>query len=136
MLKRQPGPISNRLTVANVTNGAVVVMDTKTAEVRALVGSNDWYDENHGKVNMAMTSRQPGSSFKPIVYALALEKGYITPATVLDDKPTTFVKNYKPQNYDKRYRGKVTARRALANSLNIPSVEVMQKVGVPDVLDF
>lgn len=124
----------DKLAGNNVSNGAAVVIDPNNGEIRALVGSKDWYDDKFGKVNMITTPRQPGSSFKPIVYGLALEDGSITPATVLHDKPTTFEGNYSPKNYDRRFRGPMTIRRALANSLNIPAVEVMTKVGVPAVL--
>lgn len=125
----------------NVTNGAAVVMDAKTGEVLAMVGSANWYNDQFGKVNMATTPRQPGSSFKPFVYGLAFESGEITPATVLMDIPKTFKQNdcytdceYKPKDYDGKFRGRVLVRRALANSLNIPAVEVMEKVGVEPVL--
>lgn len=118
----------------NVTNGAAVVMDPKTGEVLALVGSNSWYNDTNGKINMATSPRQPGSSFKPIVYALGFEEGTITPATILKDTPTTFPVDYRPQNYDRRFRGSVTVRRSLANSLNVPSVAVMEKIGVERVL--
>lgn len=119
-----------------VTNGAAVVIDPKTGEIKAMVGSKDWYNTEFGKVNIITSTRQPGSSFKPIVYSNALTRRLITPATLLKDKPTTFPGNYKPLDYDKRFRGEVTVRRALANSLNIPAVEVMQMVGVPEVLDW
>lgn len=126
-----------KLASNNVSNGAAVVMDTKTGEVLALVGSKDWYNSEYGKLNVAADSnRSPGSAFKPIIYAAALEKKIITPASVLHDRPTTFQGNYKPQNYDRRFRGSVLVRRALANSLNVPAVEVMQKVGVSDGLEF
>lgn len=123
-----------RLANNRVTNGAVVVMDPKTGEIRALVGSKDWYNQDYGKVNVAIMPRQPGSAFKPIVYSAALEKSIITPATVLKDVPTTFGTNYRPKDYDSKYRGQVTARRALANSLNIPSVEVLSRLGVPEAV--
>lgn len=124
------------LAASNVSNGAAVVIDSKTGEVRVLVGSHDWFDTTNGKINMATTPRQPGSSFKPIIYADALEKRIISPATVLKDQPTTFQKTYKPENYDKKFRGQVLVRRALANSLNVPSVEVMQKLGVEEGLEY
>lgn len=145
----------------NVSNGAAVVIDPKTSEVRALVGSKDWYDQNFGKFNIALSLRPPGSSFKPIVYIKAFEEDLITPATILQDVPTVFPNFdeskfyasfpsraaaqaalardpnafYKPVDYDRRYRGPVTVRRALSNSLNIPSVAVMKKVGVEEALD-
>ncbi|MEO6508457.1 MAG: PBP1A family penicillin-binding protein [Patescibacteria group bacterium] len=126
----------DKLANNKVTNGAAVVMDPKTGQIKALVGSKDWYDESFGKVNMATSPRQPGSSFKPVVYSDALQKEIITPGTILHDTPTTFPGGYKPLDYDKKTRGNVNLRRALANSLNIPAVEVMVKVGVPEILDF
>lgn len=130
-----------KLAVNQVSNGAAVAMDPKTGEVKALVGSADWANEKNGKINMAVSPRQPGSSFKPFVYAIALEERIITPATVLHDKPITYkdpncpsCPAYTPRNYDGKFRGNVLARRALANSLNIPAVEVMQKVGVDKTL--
>lgn len=118
----------------NATNASVVVMDPKTGQVLAMVGSANWYDTKFGKVNMAVTPRQPGSAFKPIVFAAGFESHQVTPATVLLDTPRTFGKNYRPKNYDNRFRGPVSARYALANSLNVPSVEVMTKVGMEDAL--
>lgn len=128
-----------KLKASNVSNGAAVVMNPKTGEILALVGSKDWNDTLVGKFNIATAKRQPGSAFKPIVYAAALEKHIITPATVLKDQPTTYSLpsgNYSPQNYDRKFRGYVAARRALANSLNVPSVEIMSKLGVPAALDM
>lgn len=125
-----------RLAGSDVTNGAAVALDPKLGEILALVGSHDWFDESNGKINMALRPRQPGSSFKPIVYAKAFEKRLITPATPLDDKPVTFPGGYKPENYDKRFRDEVLARFALANSLNIPAIHVQEKVGVPETLEF
>ncbi len=126
----------NTLIYNKASNGAAVVMDSKTGEIKALVGSKDWYDEKFGKLNIAVRPRQPGSSFKPIIYAKGFEMKVITPATVIDDKPITFPDNYKPKNYDGGYRGPVLVRRALANSLNIPAVEIMQKVGVSNGLEI
>ncbi len=119
-----------------VSNGAAVVMDPKTGDVKALVGSTDWFNEKFGKVNLATAPRSVGSSFKPIVYAAAFEKGLITPATVLRDEPTTFPGGYSPKDYDRKFRGRVLVRRALANSLNVPAVEVMQKVGLDNALEM
>lgn len=111
-------------------NGSVVAIDTNTGEIRAMVGSADWNNTEYGKVNMAIQPRQPGSSFKPIYYAKAIEDKKITAATILHDEPTDFGAGYRPTNYDFKYRGDVTVRNALANSLNIPAVEVMEKIGV------
>jgi 1A family penicillin-binding protein len=120
----------NSLRFNDASNASAIAIDPKNGEILVMVGSYDWADENFGKANMSISPRQPGSSFKPIIYADALEDKIITPATILDDSPKTFDGNYKPLNYDKRFRGPVTTRRALANSLNIPAVEVMEKVGV------
>lgn len=125
-----------RLSTNNTSNGAAIIMDPQTGEILAMVGSSNWQNETFGKTNMALAPRQPGSSFKPIIYANAFERSLITPATILHDTKTTFPDNYTPHDYDNKTRGNVTARRALANSLNIPSVEVMQKVGISDALSM
>ena len=124
-----------RLKYNNANNGAAVVIDPKTGHILAMVGSYDWNDPNFGQTNMAVTPRQPGSSFKPIIYGRALEDKQITASTILHDVATTFNGGYKPLDYDKRFRGDVTVRRALSNSLNIPAVEVMEKVGLNNGLD-
>jgi penicillin-binding protein 1A len=116
------------------SNASAVAIDPATGEIRGLMGSKDWNDETFGKVNMVTTPRQPGSSFKPIYYSQALADGTITPATILQDKKTDFG-GYAPQNADRRFRGDVTVRNALDWSLNIPAVEVMQKVGVTDAIN-
>lgn len=123
-----------------VSNGSAVVIDPKNGEVRVLVGSKDWYNEEFGKFDVTAAKRQPGSAFKPIVYAAALERNLITAATVLKDEPITYniqgSPPYRPQNYDRKFRGDVLVRRALANSLNVPTIEVMNKLGVSSALEF
>ncbi|MBI4079335.1 MAG: PBP1A family penicillin-binding protein [Candidatus Levybacteria bacterium] len=121
-----------------VTNGATVVVDPKTGEILAMVGSINWQNASFGRVNVALAPRQPGSAFKPIVYSKALEERLITPVSILKDEPTTYrfdSQVYTPQNYDRRFRGRVTVRRALANSLNVPSVAVLAKLGVPKAIE-
>lgn len=124
----------------NVTNAAVVILDSKTGEILAMVGSYDFNDEKYGKFNAALGLRQPGSTVKPITYALAFEKGY-TPATVLMDVKTEFTsgassdKPYVPVNYDGKYRGPMQIRFALGNSENIPAVKMLAIVGVNDFLE-
>lgn len=117
------------------TNGALVAIDPTSGEIMALVGSHNWSDDKNGKINMALAPRQPGSSFKPLVYATAMENRLITAGTILEDKVKDFGGGYKPQNYDRKEHGNVTVRWALDNSLNIPAVEVMQKVGVNTMLE-
>lgn len=116
------------------SNASAVAIDPTTGEVRGLIGSKDWNDPTFGKVNMVTTARQPGSSFKPIYYSQALAEGTITPATILHDKKTDFGGGFSPQNADRRFRGDVSVRSALDWSLNIPAVEVLQKVGVSDAI--
>jgi len=122
------------LRFSKVTNGSAIIVDPRSGEILALVGSVDWSNEQFGKVNMATSGRQPGSSFKPIMYATGIENREMTAATIFSDTPHDF-SGYKPRDYDGRYRGDVTLRRALANSLNIPAIEAMQIVGVQTVLD-
>lgn len=129
------------MAVNNAKNGALVALKPSTGEILAMVGSPDFYNEvNSGQVNMAISPRQPGSAIKPLTYAAAFEKGW-TPATLIWDVPSEFPPSgraddtgptYKPQNYDGRFHGPVTARSALANSYNIPAVKTLQFVGIYD----
>ncbi len=116
--------------------GAMVAIDPRTGEVRALVGGRDY---QRGGYNRAIAARrQPGSAFKPFVYAAALAAGY-TPATVVDDEPVTIrVGNddWSPANYGDEYRGPVTLRQALAHSSNAATVRVSRAVGERNVVDL
>lgn len=121
----------------NVTNGAVVVADSKTGEILAMVGSYDYNDQKYGNFNAALGMRQPGSTLKPITYALAFEKGY-TPSTVIMDVKTVFPQqggnDYIPVNYDGKFRGPMQIRFALGNSENIPAVKMLAIVGIKNFL--
>lgn len=117
------------------SNAAAVAIDPASGEIRGLIGSYDWNNDQFGKVNVVTSLRQPGSSFKPIYYSYALANGTITPATLLQDKLTDFGGGYKPLNADKQFRGDVTVRTALNLSLNIPAVEVMQKFGIDNAVN-
>ena len=129
------------LAANNATDGALVAMDVKSGEILAMTGSADFYNEEiDGQVNMAVSPRQPGSSFKPITYAAAFELGW-TPSTLIWDVPSEFPPSgraddlrepYKPVNYDGRFHGPVTVRTALANSYNIPAVKALDFVGIYD----
>lgn len=112
------------------SNAASVAIDPTSGEVRALVGSSDWNNAEWGKVNLVTTARQPGSSFKPIYFAEALAEGVITPATIIRDEPTDFGGGYSPGNANGDFSGDITVRNALARSLNIPAVKVMQELGI------
>lgn len=116
------------------SNASVVAVDPTTGSIRALVGSADYNNADFGKVNMANTARQPGSSIKPLYYTEAMQRSIITPGTILHDKATNFG-GYQPQNADRRFRGDISTRNAISQSLNIPSVEVMQKLGVKNSVD-
>ncbi|MDO8609020.1 MAG: PBP1A family penicillin-binding protein [bacterium] len=123
----------------NVTNGAILVTKPSTGEILAMVGSVDYFAASSGAFNVTTALRQPGSSIKPIMYSLALQKGF-TAGTILDDSPVVFnissSESYKPVNYDGQYHGKVPLRYALANSYNIPAVRVMSSVGVSNFIDY
>ena len=106
------------------STGAVIVMDTRSRQVLAMVGSHDFFDrEALGQINGTLAPRSPGSALKPFVYALAMEQGLITPETLLFDVPVTHA-GYEPVNYDGKYSGYVTTRQALARSLNVPAVNL------------
>ncbi|PIY68515.1 penicillin-binding protein [Candidatus Roizmanbacteria bacterium CG_4_10_14_0_8_um_filter_39_9] len=117
----------------NVGNGAILVTKPETGEILAMVGSSDYFNGTSGAFNVTTALRQPGSSIKPLMYSLALEKGF-TAATILDDSPISFIipgsRPYQPVNYDGRFHGKVPLRYALANSYNIPAVRTLSVVGV------
>lgn len=124
------------------SNGALVAIDPKTGQILAMVGSKDYFDmENDGNFNVALSPRQPGSSFKPLVYLNLLEKEYTT-ETILFDLVTNFkpknVKgtDYIPHNYSGKEYGPVTIRKALAGSLNIPAVKALYLAGLDNVLEL
>ncbi|HOF79609.1 MAG TPA: penicillin-binding protein, partial [bacterium] len=122
----------------NASNAALLSIDAKTGDILAMVGSKDYFnDEIDGQVNLVLRPRQPGSSFKPIVYAAAFMKGY-TPRTVLFDVTTNFSldpdKAYQPSNYNGQEHGPVTMKKALAGSLNIPAVKTLYLAGLDNVL--
>ena len=121
---------------------ALVVLDPHTGWLKALVGGRDY---GRSQLNHVLAKRQPGSSFKPFVYAAALNSGVdgsqplITPATVLNDEPTTFQfgdQTYEPENYKQEYFGQVTLRQALMHSLNVATVRLAEMVGYEKVRDL
>ncbi|MBU0723035.1 penicillin-binding protein [Patescibacteria group bacterium] len=137
----------------NAKNAGVVGIDPKTGEVLVMVGSRDYFDiENDGNFNTALAqNRQPGSTFKPFVYATAFQKGY-TPETILFDLRTQFQTTcdvfgnpltsendpsacFMPQNYNSKYTGPITLRNALAQSINVPAVKLLYLTGIKDSLE-
>src|SRR3989304_1577820 len=119
-----------------VSNGSVVVEDTKTGEVLALVGSKDYFATDiPGNFDVATQGvRQPGSALKPFNYLTGLKEGY-TPSTMWLDYKTDFGNNYKPGNYDDKEHGPLQTRYTLANSYNIPAVKHLAVVGLTDMID-
>jgi len=134
-------------------NAALVAQDPKTGQILAMVGSADYFDkEIDGNFNVATQGlRQPGSAFKPFAYLTAFQKGY-TPDTIIFDVPTEFVPNnpncppivnynnnnkscFHPKNYDESFRGPVTLKQALAQSLNVPSVKVLYLAGIKETIE-
>ncbi|MFA5985740.1 MAG: PBP1A family penicillin-binding protein [Parcubacteria group bacterium] len=144
MQKRAEEDVSkyaSKLPQYNASNAALVALSPKTGDVLAMVGSVDYFDKkNDGEVNVALRPRQPGSSFKPIVYAAGFDKGY-QPETLLYDVQTSFGKDgsgkdYTPHNYDGQNHGLVPVRKALAGSLNVPAVKMLYLVGIDNAIDF
>ena len=130
----------------NVNNGALVALDPKTGQILAMVGSRDYNEDlpngtMDGKFNATTAPLQPGSSFKPFEYTADFLKGK-TPASLVDDaKVTNEFPNfdgtfYRPENYDKKYHGRVTYRTALGNSFNIPAVKVLKDAGIHQTLQL
>ncbi len=130
----------------NAENAALVALDPKTGDILTMVGSRNYFDTDiDGNFNIALANRQPGSAFKPFVYAQAFREGY-SPDTVLFDVETQFSTTcpvndfategtcYSPENYDLKFRGPVSLRDALAQSINIPAVKTLYLVGIADAL--
>lgn len=153
-----------QLKIYNAYNASLVVLDPKTGEILAMVGSKNWYATTSEacnpqtkkckfdpKVNVSLSSRQPGSAFKPFAYAQAFLRGY-TPETVVWDVPTEFnpncspsanqlkdkygLKCYHPKNYDGKFLGPLNFRQALAQSRNLPSVKVLYLAGLQETLEL
>lgn len=132
----------------NASNAAIVAIDPKTGGILTMVGSRDYFDQEiDGAFNVTTAKRQPGSTFKPFVYSVALEKGF-TPETIVFDVKTQFAAHcapdnltsldscYSPDNYDDKFRGPVTLREALAQSLNVPSVKVLYLAGLQNSINL
>lgn len=125
-----------RINNLGVTNGAAIITNPSTGEILAMVGSKNFFDKTiDGQVNMTTSLRQPGSTVKPINYALAFENG-LSPSTMIQDAPISiniFGTIYSPTNYDNRYHGTISLREALANSYNIPAVKLLMQNGIQNM---
>src|SRR5262249_30946766 len=108
---------------------AILAVDHATGEVRARVGSSDYFDlRRAGQVDMTRAVRSPGSTLKPFIYGLGFEDGFIHPETLIDDRPVRYGA-YAPENFDLTFQGTVSVRHALQMSLNVPAVAVLDRVG-------
>ena len=118
----------------NANNAALVAIEPGRGEILAMVGSVDYDDVSiAGQVNVALADRQPGSALKPFTYLTAFQRGW-APSTMVMDVPTTFGGTYTPLNFDQKFRGPVSVRRALAASLNVPAVKALEIVGIDAML--
>jgi len=118
------------LRTKGIYNGAVVVADHKTREIVALVGSLDWNDTRHGgQIPMFARPRSPGSTLKPLLYALAIDRGLALPEYLVPDVPSQYG-TYRPKNFDGDWSGLVRLQDALARSLNQPFIDLLQQLGV------
>ena len=121
---------SRRLILQNIRNAAVVVIDNRTHQVVSYAGSANFLDTTDGgQVNGAAAIRQPGSTLKPLLYALCIDEGLMTPRSMLTDVAVSF-NGYAPENYDRQFHGAVTMEHALDQSLNIPAVRALGRLGV------
>ncbi|MEC4885208.1 MAG: transglycosylase domain-containing protein, partial [Scytonema sp. PMC 1070.18] len=139
-VEAQVKQVISTLATHNVHHAAALVVDNHTGDVLAYVGSPDYFNEaNLGRNDGVQALRQPGSTLKPLLYELALETRAIQPNTILADVPAHYAipgaKLYSPTDYNKTFLGPVRVRVALANSLNIPAVRVLEQVGVQTFLD-
>jgi membrane peptidoglycan carboxypeptidase len=123
------------------SNAALIAINPKNGEILTMVGSKNYFDETiDGQVNVSIMPRQPGSSFKPIVYAAAFEKGF-QPESKIVDEPTNFGpdgsgRNYIPRNYDGKFHGTMTMRQALSRSLNIPAIKTLSTIGLSSGIEM
>ncbi len=125
-----------QLADRGVKHAATVVVDNRTGEILAWVGSPDFWADTAGQVDMVVNVRQPGSALKPFLYALGFDRG-LTPASVLADISRTYQTSggpYHPRNYDRIYHGPVRVREALGSSYNVPAVEVADRIGFGTLL--
>ncbi len=124
-----------RIRAKNINNAAVLVLDNHSMEVVAYIGSGQFDNQaDGGQVDGIRAIRSPGSALKPILYGLAFDKGLITPQNIITDVPSTFG-GFMPENFDKKFNGKVTASFALANSLNIPAVKILNLIGKKELIE-
>lgn len=126
---------SKSLYFQNIKNATCLVIDNETRHVKAYIGSADFYnDEDGGQVDGIMAVRSPGSTLKPLVYGMAMDKGLITPKYCISDVPLSLA-GYEPENYDGEFYGNVSIEFALSNSLNVPAVKVLAQLETRSLID-
>lgn len=125
----------NRTRAMNINNAAVLVINNETMQVQAYIGSAGFNDKiDGGQVDGVQAIRSPGSALKPLLYATAFDKGIITPKNIINDVPTNF-NGFEPENFDRKFNGKVSVEFALANSLNIPAVKIVRDLGKANLIE-
>lgn len=135
-IKRSVDEYLRQHHAAGVRNAAVLLVDTQTMQVNALLGSANFWDATiNGQVNGTQAKRSPGSTLKPFIYALALDQGLIHPHSILADTPTA-LGAYNPENFDNRFLGPITVQDALIRSRNIPAVKMTALLKQPSLYDF
>jgi penicillin-binding protein 1A len=132
------GVAEGTLEQAPLVEGAVLAIDNRTGQVKAMIGGHSFDRSKFNRATQAL--RQVGSAFKPVVYTAAIDRGY-TPVSVLHDTPVSFVAGpnqplYSPQNYDRRFQGSITLRHALETSRNVPAVRLMDQLGASQVIAY
>jgi penicillin-binding protein 1C len=136
LLERQTRQYLQEVSIKGIKNAAALLIDPKTVEVKAWLGSADYFNVAiEGQVNGVIAKRSPGSTLKPFIYALAMDQGILHPASILKDAPTDFGP-YTPENFDNQFRGPITAQNALIHSRNIPAVWAATQLHSPSLYNF
>lgn len=136
IISRQVNLFIERNRIKGINNASVILVDTQTMKVKALIGSANYFDNSiQGQVNGTLAKRSPGSTLKPFIYALGIDQGVLHPRTILKDVATDFG-SYTPENFDRNFRGPISATDALIHSRNIPAVWVASKLNNPTFYQF
>ena len=136
LLERQTRQYLQEVGNKGIQNAAALLIDPKSMEVKAWLGSADYFNVDiQGQVNGVIAKRSPGSTLKPFIYALAMDQGILHPGSILKDAPTDFGP-YTPENFDSKFRGPITAQDALIHSRNIPAVWTATQLHSPSLYNF
>jgi penicillin-binding protein 1C len=134
-LEKIVGDYVKNLYSQQIQNAAVLVINNKTNNIECYIGSADFYDKRDGgQVDGIKAIRQPGSALKPLLYGVSIDNGLITPLEVITDIPIN-INGFSPENYDQKFHGYVTMQYALENSLNIPAVKILDKLGKEKLIE-